>query len=418
MKYIYNGTVNGTDSGADPEANFSPEQLQELLRVRKKMPELFNSRGRTYTPARTHNTKTCFYIDYYVPDPEKDWRLTRKRIKLNSFKNKRERDQYAKKLCQDINTKLAEGWNPLLEDKATNGFEYLDVAIDKYALLKMQKGRADSIRAYTSFIQNFKAYLENKFPRRRLYVISFDRKMASDFLYHIYVERGNGPRTHNNYLSFLRTMWHWFVEHEYAPFNPWQGFRYEIERPKKRTFITPEDRKAISEHLKEHDPEFHFICMLGFSALIRRKEITRLRVANVNMDHGTITVGHEIAKMWETGVSTLTEELIECLEDRGIHGADPAHYLISKNGGIGPEPLNEKRISDRWARYRKELGFNKAYQWYSLRDSGIIHLIEKGLDLRQVAMQTRHKNLKSLNVYVLHAQPKGSDPIRGLGTEF
>ena len=167
-------------------------------------------------------SKKILFIDYLPADLKEttgnNWRVVfRVRIpgteKMKIFKrrvpkhsNKTLRKKMAIKMCNEINKKLEKGWSPFFDGIAENEFKTFPSVLKMYidqAERKAKDGliRKDSYRAYNSFTNNIRQYLEEK-KLTKMFAAQFDKKFVLNFLDYIYYERKRTARTHNNYLSF------------------------------------------------------------------------------------------------------------------------------------------------------------------------------------------------------------------------
>jgi integrase len=55
---------------------------------------------------------------------------------------------------------------------------------------------------------------------------------------------------------------------------------------------------------------------------------------------------------------------------------------------------------------------------YSLRDSGIIQMLQDGISPEEVMKQADHSSLEITTIYVKHANPSGSEQIKKKGSKF
>jgi hypothetical protein len=118
----------------------------------------------SYKPARLH-TGNCWYISFYAFDPQTE-RLRIRRIKINYIENKNERRRYAMELMKRVNDNLSLGWNPFLEQEASQSFRKLTDAINHFLRVNEKKHASGDIRTetwngYKSYLGNFAKYLVN-----------------------------------------------------------------------------------------------------------------------------------------------------------------------------------------------------------------------------------------------------------------
>ena len=105
-----------------------------------------------YIPARLTIGKS-WYVSYYVLNPETN-KLIRKRIKVNRVSPISERRKFARQLIHKINVKLAEGWNPLLEQETPKAYTKLVDALELFLKHKKRELKSkDTIRTYKSMLK-------------------------------------------------------------------------------------------------------------------------------------------------------------------------------------------------------------------------------------------------------------------------
>jgi hypothetical protein len=70
-----------------------------------------------YIPAELKENPSRWYIRYYVKNPDTG-KLARKTIKLNRIKSVTLRRTTGRLLVNELNVKLARGWNPFIQNQA------------------------------------------------------------------------------------------------------------------------------------------------------------------------------------------------------------------------------------------------------------------------------------------------------------
>ena len=356
-----------------------------------------------YTPAEIHKgTNDEWRIVFYVINPVLQ-KLVRKRIRIKKVKNQTERLKYAKRMCAEINSKLERGWNPIIEQEAPKSFAPLKKVFEAYVNnmereVKSGSLRPDTFRSYKSFIQNIIHFIDLKFTKD-LYSINFDRHFVATFLDWVYFEKNNSPRTHNNYLLFLRTLANYLIQRGYMSKNPCDGILAKKINKKVREVIPLTTRNHIKTYLEHNNPAFLTLCLTTYYCFIRRTEICKLKVKDVHLHKGYIIINSENSKNRKTEPVTIPDAFLPALSTH-LAKASNSDYLFSDSDfAPGREPLNPKRISDQWSKMRKELKFSNTYQFYSLKDTGITELLNTGIPAIKVRDQARHHDLKITESY-------------------
>jgi integrase len=372
-----------------------------------------------YLPAELKANKSRWYVSYHVKNPQTG-KLHRKTIKVNRIKSITERKKFAKTLVLEINNKLQTGWNPFLEQEAPKAYTKLINALDLYLKNKTKEFKSkDSIRTYKSHVEKLRDYILNVLKEPDLLVISFDTRYARNYMDFLFDEMDIGGRTFNNYKTFATTIWNWFIEHMYCKVNPFSAVKKKQEAAKTRQIIDIETRDRIKKHLLRFENyEYLAIVMLCYHGLIRPKEISLLKPKYFRLKERIIHLPAEITKDKDDRIVTISEELMESLKPLMLEKLDSECYLFGKHYKPGYELNDSREISREWSKMRDELGFSKTYQFYSLKDTGIVQLIRDGVSLLEVRDQAGHSSLEETNKYAKYANSAGSEQIKKRGAKF
>lgn len=353
-----------------------------------------------YIPAELKENQT-WEIVYYAIDPLSG-KLKRARNRVRPLKNLRDRRKLAKKMALEVNKRLDRGWNPFIDENENKTFTRFKT-VCRLFLERVQKQvnshdkRPDTLRSYKSFIENIKIYLE-EIEEDDIFCLKFSPELVRDFIDYIYYDRDNSARTRNNYLNFIKTFSDWMIRQGYLTVNPTLRIEPLPKKKKNRVVIPDETRKEIFEYTKSKSHGYYVICLLCYYCLIRRTELTKLKVRDVFIKNGTIYISSETAKNKKSLPVTIPDTIINTLADH-IKKANKKDYLFSENYQPGPKPMNPKKISDEWQKVRKVLSLPPAYQWYSLKDTGITNLLKAGVPLIAVRDQARHHSSMQTDEY-------------------
>lgn len=368
--------------------------------------------GLDYSPAELQKgTGDEWRIVFYVKDPIKN-KLVRIRKRVKPITGKSARLKYANSIIAEINTQLAKGWNPLVENDNVTAFNLLRDCMQEF-LDKLKKKladetiRIDTQRAYISYVENIKRFLLKKDKQGNnnwdAFVINYNKKFVSDFLDYIYYDCDNSPTTRNNHLQFLINIGNYFVEKGYIVNNPAVGFSKLPQKEKHRRVIPKLVRKQIKEYLQSKNKSYLCLCMMTYYCFVRRTELTKIKVGDLKLAKGILVIKSSQAKKSKTEQAiTIPEEMYSYLIPH-IQGATNDMYLFSRYGfRPGPEQLSPKLISDEWDRMRKALALPSIYQFYSLKDTGITEMLERGMPSFKVQRQARHSDLKMTEKYIVN----------------
>jgi integrase len=159
--------------------------------------------------------------------------------------------------------------------------------------------------------------------------------------------------------------------------------------------------------------------MLQFYAQIRPAEQTRLQLLHVNLIQKVIYVPGSAAKTGQGRYVTIPDALLPYLHEIPWGEMQKNLPLVGKKFAPGANKLTETREWARsWRKMGAVIGLPKEYQFYSLRDSGIVYLIEQGVPINLVMQQAGHADLHTTTRYVKHANVKRIDEIGDLRAGF
>jgi integrase len=357
-----------------------------------------------------------WYIYYYVINPSTE-KLERKKIKLNFIKSIQERTKYANNLMRELNDKLYSGYNPFNEESNPRAYKILIDSIHVFLKTKEKELRSDSIRSYKSYISIFEEWLELK-ELRKIRCENFKKIHAVEFMEWVYLSRKCSALTYNNYRLFFVTLWNWLKGHNYIVSNPFSDIQKKTQTQKQRIIIDPLTRTQILEHLEVHDYNFLILALLVFHALIRPKEICMLKPENFMLQKQIIEIPASVAKNKTSRLATIPNILMNYLMKWDFNKAMNNEYIFGKDFAPGKVPIDPRRFTKKWDNLRKELQLDENMKLYSLRDSGIVQMLQDGISPEEVMRQADHSSLEITTIYVKFANPTGSEQIKSKSTKF
>lgn len=370
-----------------------------------------------YTPPELRKQKR-WIIEYFVKDPvtQKPRRIRHKIWDLQK-KNDLRTIQF---LCDQILMKLSSGWIPKENErlfKKPVEAKTIVEGIERFMDGPQAKGlRPDSIRSYRTAKNLLVEYLQST-RKEQLFAKDFSRVMAVDLMEYAWEVRTIGNRTYNNYLENFKRFFKYFVSLNYCETNPFDKIQALTTTQKSRSFIKPYDREKISEYLKTRK-QFRAIVLLGFWGLVRRTEITRLRIMDIDFPKKMISLEGSKTKNKRFRHITLNDELLGALQDLNLERYPKTHFVFSQDLLPGTKQLCPTRISKEWQNMRNIINIAKTNVFYSLRDTGIVQYIENDVPLNQIAEQAGHKDLKETSIYAIHAKKNPNLAIAKGSTTF
>lgn len=373
-----------------------------------------------YVPAELKEGKTWLIV-YYVSHPITK-KLIRKRNRVKPLQSISNRRKLAKQMVFNINQRLASGWNPFFEEKNNKQykklFESFDIFIKRKSIeFKDGNIRHDTLRTYKSRIQVLQNFIKDEI-RKDLFCFEFNSELINKFLDFIRYEKGNSAKTRDNYLSFCVTLGNFLLEKNYILENPCLKIKKTNRKSKNRILIPNDLRTKIFNHLSKTNENYLTLCLVCYYCLVRRTEITKLKVKNLNLKNNILTIDAEGSKNRKTQNVTIPQQLVSFLKHH-IENANSNEYVFSsENFEPGLKKLNPDRITKEWIRLRKILKIPTEIQWYSLKDSGITDLLRAGVPVISVRDQARHYSSKQTDEYTPRELISNDENIKSSNVKF
>ena len=359
-----------------------------------------------YVPPKMSTGKVWF-VYYYCKNPGTG-KMKRFRIRIEHISSsKREKTKAAQQIIAAIQSKLALGWTPFYTETAPGGYIKVFEGFDAFLKAKAKESEKQSIDCYRSYINVFGRWLRKHGFGDDSPLSSLTKEFARGFLDHLDESPDISPRTYNNYLAFLCTLYEWFMDKGYAPVNLFKEFKRKPRRAfkKKRRLFTDQELHALFSWLSANNPEYLAVTLLCYCCFIRPKEISLLKCGDINLTEQTVHVRGEIAKNDKDSWRTIPDSIMPALCKLNL--SNPEWYLFGKHQGDGedfrpgPEPMFIRKISAYWDGYvRPACKFPLELQFYSLKDTGITNMLGGGVPINIVQQQADHSSVAMTAIYV------------------
>lgn len=367
-------------------------------------------------PTPRTNNRAFLFIDYTLAELRKgkDWiivyyaknpvtkKLERQRLRVPKRSNAKIREKEAKRIIEELNNRLQNGWSPYFESTETfyaNFFACTKLFLSQTEIdVKKQVKRPDTLRAYKSYISVITTYIESENIKID-FVIDFSKTFVVNYLDWLFYTRNVSTETWNNHLTFLTNFGNWLIGKGYIKELPTLTLKRKPKAKKVRNLISTDYQQKILEYLQENSFSYYVLTLIIYSCFIRRRELTLLKVENVKLHQNIIQVPASVSKNKKDEIVTIPNALVELLAIH-LQAANNSDYLFSQNNfKPGKEYLNPKKISDYFASMRNTLNLPKDIQFYSWKDTGITAMFEAGFPLIKIRNQARHYDISMTEKY-------------------
>jgi len=238
----------------------------------------------------------------------------------------------------------------------------------------------------------------------------------------VWTTRKIGAVRYNNILAVCRVIFNWMIEKKYIKENPFIPISKKKQGAKTRIMdIDTADRKRIREYLERNNRAYYCIMMFAFHSLLRPKEISYIKIGDLDLKRQVVVVKGSVAKNHNTRYAPIPDVMIELVKElvEGVYPLRKNWYLFSAyNFRPGPVRRDSREIARYWSELRKTLRLKKELQFYSLRDSGIIQKIRDGRTPKQVMEAADHSSIEITNKYVKVARKESDRDIINKSSAF
>lgn len=306
--------------------------------------------------------------------------------------------------------------------------------ISDYMLTRRYSKR--TIKTYITWIKAYINFHAQKHPQD----LGFGD--VESFLTHLAVNRKVSASTQALALNALAFLYNTFLEKPLGDISQFTRAKRQVKLP---TVLTQEEVIIL---LRELEPKYKLLVGLLYGSGLRRLEVMRLRVNDVDLDLKQVRVWN--GKGFKHRLTTLAPELIPALK-RQIERVD--HYLAedvlnpdfagvwmpdaldrkyqAANKSLGWQYLfpsyklsTEPGTNNIRRHHIDESGINKAIKQaaikanirkqvssHTLRHSFATHLLQSGADIRTVQQQLGHSDVKTTEIYT-HILKQGADGVK------
>lgn len=350
----------------------------------------------TFTYPKIHTGKS-WYIDFYSLDPALG-KMRRKKYMLDGIVKITDRRRRAAEMVETLLKMLRSGWSPWVNTDNNRGYILLAEALNKYmaAIDKMPKYKTR--KSYISRLNILNEYIAGLLLPPK-YVYQFDTAFVSDFLDWIYLDRESSARTRNNYRQWCSSLAGFFIERQYISSNPVDKIKPIEETAKKRQPLTPSMLHQMANYLAEKNPMFLLACKMEYYTFIRPEELSHIRLGDINVSNQTVFVSKDFSKNKRDALVALPDNVIKLMIDLDVFANPNDCYLFGRKIKVSAERGDSEMFRKEWVKMRKALRWSDAFQFYSLKDSGIRDLANaEGIVVARD--QARHTDISTTNKYL------------------
>ncbi|MBV1790672.1 integron integrase [Marinobacterium sp. D7] len=307
-------------------------------------------------------------------------------------------------------------------------------SVEEY--MRVQRYSSRTIDSYLYWIKYFIVFNGKRHPSE------LDDEDIKQFLTFLVTERNVSASTQAlalNAINFLKTKFLGQTVGDLSGYSPSQKQR------KLPVVLTVDE---VSRLLAQTDGLHQLMVALLYGSGLRRIELVRLRVKDVDFDYRQIRVIN--GKGGKHRLVTLADELLEPLREQvkmvgvdfsrdkrlehyaGVWLPDALarkypsapfelgwHYLFPasrlsidpESGRLRRHHFDESNLNKLVRKAARDAGIRKAVSCHTLRHSFATHLLQSGVDIRTVQQQLGHADVKTTEIYT-HVLKQGAQGVK------
>ncbi len=281
------------------------------------------------------------------------------------------------------------GCHPVCFIRYYEGGSVMDDYLKQFREMVSLRGLTDhTLDSYSTYISAYLAYLNDVLHKQPGDVSWQDLR---DFIKWIQLHRSLSDRTINTCISQLR-FFTLYVLHK-----PWDDTQLPLRKFDVFLPFVPSREEAELYLSSVPDLKERVMLVLMYSSGLRLGEVCSLRYEDIDRKHLRIHIRR--SKNRSGRFAILSKRALDMLTSYWFAYNRPTGWLFPQKRN--PEKhYNPDAFSNRFTRYRSQLGWNARLTCHSFRHAFGTHLYENGTDLLTIKELLGHRSLGSTLVYV------------------
>ena len=329
--------------------------------------------------------------------------MRRKKYHVDNMPTPRARRQRANEIILNLMRRLQEGWNPWVDSSSLRCYSLYSVITVSYSRYVEKMYGAGQIKRWTyldwkSYHKGFDAWLA-KYPARFVYVYQLDRRIVTEFLDYLLLDREVSAQTRNNYRAWLFQYCEWLIGRGYLEENPVKGTKKLRVPDKRRDSLTALEMAKLKDYLSTRNRHFLLACMIEYYCFVRPIELVQVRLQYFNIRKQQLFIPGTIAKNKRDYMVGLNPTVIQLMVELRVFDSPGNFFLFGKDFRPSAVQTDSRIFRDYFLSVRRALKWPASKKFYSLKDSGIRDLANaEGIVVARD--QARHQDIETTNRYL------------------
>jgi integrase/recombinase XerD len=356
------------------------------------------------TDPKPSDLKKDWYVWFRFFDASKNtWKQFRFKRGINLFTDFNERLTEAKALRSAIKEELRSGWNPLpgLNNSIDIIPKTIPEAIDFIMKLKSSLLEKKSKETYKYITGKFTSWLHVQ-NKSELSPGHFSTSLAHQYMDQLLLEKKYSGRTYNDHLTILSVFFNVMVSRKWCPENPFHSMTRMKTTIGRNLAFTDDEKHALRKMLYTKDKWMYYFSQFIYYCFIRRTELAKLRISDIDLHNKTIIIRGDSAKNDTQESVVIPVGLEPILKEMRLEHYPDDFFVFGRH--LFPSDvqyLHVDHISGRHNKFCRKLNMDERKGLYSWKHTGVCaayYATHK--DIYAVMRQLRHRDLTTTMIYL------------------
>ncbi len=258
------------------------------------------------------------------------------------------------------------------------------------------KGSYDKFRSELRIFQRW--LVEQKLDN--LDVSEFTEENAKAFFKNL-DDIGRTGNTKNSYLLTIKAVWkliikkHRFIQDPFTDIPKYPKSTIP-QRPIKRGIIG-----ILKNDLEKTDPQLWLAAQFMYYCFIRPREMRYMRIMNLDLYDGKITLQSTITKANKTRTVEISDAFLSILINKYKLNTFPENfYIFTLEGKPGEKHVGKNYFWSRFDAVRTRLNIPKDYKFYGFKHTGAVAALKAGANIKDIQHQMGHSSIEITDEYL------------------
>lgn len=332
---------------------------------------------------------------------------------INRAAKKEERKRQGEALISYWKKELKAGWSPF--DTGSLPLE-VPLAMDAFNMVLELKSASCGVRTlycYRYAVKNFFTWLKaNRIQNIKIRDLQPNHCRA--YMDHLTRTKNYCGRSFNDQLVMMGTFCNCMVERDWIASNPFAKIKRLPTQVGRNIAYSEEERILLLNHLYENDREMYYFTQFIYYCFIRRSELTRLKVCDINWPSMNIIIPSSASKNKKQQSVVIPKSFVPILTEMNLQNLPGEYYIFGRKMKPGLiKYVNDNHISTRHNSAALNLGIPANKGLYSWKHTGVCELypLLKG-DMYAMMTQLRHTELTTTQIYLKSLGLKDNTSVR------